>query len=59
MVVGEAARQVDPLTGGKIINTMAAGQLAALTAVEAAAGGDSSRRSWAAMKLPAADRGGE
>ena len=35
MVVGDAARQVDPLTGGGIANAMAAGQLAAQVAVEA------------------------
>ena len=40
MVVGDAARQVDPLTGGGIINAMTAGKAAALTAVEAVAAGD-------------------
>jgi len=33
MLVGDAARQVDPLTGGGIINAMTAGQLAAQTAI--------------------------
>ena len=33
MLVGDAARQVDPLTGGGIINAMSAGRLAAQTAV--------------------------
>ncbi len=41
MVVGDAARQVDPLTGGGIINAMTAGKMAALAAVEAVAAGDS------------------
>jgi digeranylgeranylglycerophospholipid reductase len=42
MLVGDAARQVDPLTGGGIINAMAAGQLAAQVAVESVAAGDAS-----------------
>ena len=42
MLVGDAARQVDPLTGGGIINAMTAGQLAAQVAVEAIAAGDTS-----------------
>ncbi len=42
MVVGDAARQVDPLTGGGIINAMTAGRLAAETAVAAIAAGDTS-----------------
>lgn len=40
MLVGDAARQVDPLTGGGIANAMAAGQMAAEVAVEAIAAGD-------------------
>ena len=40
MLIGDAARQVDPLTGGGIANAMAAGQLAAAVAVEAIAAGD-------------------
>jgi digeranylgeranylglycerophospholipid reductase len=40
MAVGDAARQVDPLTGGGIINAMTAGKLAAMTAVEALTAGD-------------------
>jgi digeranylgeranylglycerophospholipid reductase len=40
LVVGDAARQVDPLTGGGIINAMMAGELAAEVAVEAIAAGD-------------------
>jgi len=40
MVVGDAARQVDPLTGGGIINAMTAGKLAAQVAVEAIEAGD-------------------
>ncbi len=42
MLVGDAARQVDPLTGGGIINAMAAGRLAARTAAEAIGEGDTS-----------------
>ncbi len=42
MLVGDAARQVDPLTGGGIINAMTAGQLAAQVAVDAIAAGDTS-----------------
>jgi digeranylgeranylglycerophospholipid reductase len=42
MLVGDAARQVDPLTGGGIVNAMIAGQLAAEVAVEAIAAGDTS-----------------
>ena len=42
MLVGDAARQVDPLTGGGIINAMTAGKLAAAVAVEAIASRDTS-----------------
>jgi digeranylgeranylglycerophospholipid reductase len=42
MRVGDAARQVDPLTGGGIINAMLAGRLAAGVAAEASAAGDTS-----------------
>jgi len=42
MLVGNAARQVDPLIGGGIVNAMAAGELAARVAVEAIAAGDTS-----------------
>lgn len=42
MLVGDAARQVDPLTGGGIINAMTAGQLAAQVAAEAIAAEDTS-----------------
>jgi digeranylgeranylglycerophospholipid reductase len=42
MLVGDAARQVDPLTGGGIANAMAAGQMAARIAVEAIVCGDTS-----------------
>lgn len=42
MLVGDAARQVDPLTGGGIMNAMTAGRLAARTAAEALASGDTS-----------------
>ncbi|MEJ2734653.1 MAG: NAD(P)/FAD-dependent oxidoreductase [Anaerolineae bacterium] len=40
MLVGDAARQVDALTGGGIINAMTAGRLAAQVAVDALAEGD-------------------
>ncbi len=43
MLIGDAARQVDPLTGGGIANGMAAGRLAAQVAVEAIGAGDVSR----------------
>ena len=42
ILVGDAARQVDPLTSGGIVNAMAAGQLAAQVAVESVAAGDTS-----------------
>lgn len=44
MLVGDAARQVDPLTGGGIINAMIAGRLAAQVAVDALAARDGSAR---------------
>jgi len=40
MLVGDAARQVDPLTGGGITNAMAAGRLAATVAADCIAAGD-------------------
>jgi len=42
MMVGDAARQVDPLTGGGIINAMIAGRLAAQVAAKAKTAGDTS-----------------
>ncbi len=42
LLVGDAARQVDPLTGGGIINAMMAGRLAAETAVAAITARDTS-----------------
>lgn len=42
ILVGDAARQVDPLTGGGIINAMLAGRLAAQVTVEALAARDAS-----------------
>ncbi len=45
MLVGDAARQVDPLTGGGIINAMTAGRLAAQVAASALAAGDVSAQS--------------
>jgi len=45
MIVGDAARQVDPLTGGGIVNAMRAGKLAAEVAVEAIAASDTSASS--------------
>lgn len=44
MLIGDAARQVDPLTGGGIGNGMVAGRLAAEVAVEALEAGDTSAR---------------
>jgi digeranylgeranylglycerophospholipid reductase len=44
LLIGDAARQVDPLTGGGILNAMTAGQLAAEAAVTAIAAGDPSAR---------------
>jgi len=40
MLVGDAARQVDPLTGGGILNAMQAGRLAGQVAAQAVAAGD-------------------
>jgi digeranylgeranylglycerophospholipid reductase len=42
ILVGDAARQVDPLTGGGIVNAMTAGQIAAEVAQSAIATGDTS-----------------
>jgi len=42
ILVGDAARQVDPLTGGGIASAMEAGLLAAQTAAQAIEGGDTS-----------------
>jgi digeranylgeranylglycerophospholipid reductase len=42
LIVGDAARQVDPLTGGGIINAMTAGELAGKVAADACARGDTS-----------------
>lgn len=47
MLVGDAARQVDPLTGGGIINGMTAGRIAGRVAAEAVAAGDVSAASLA------------
>jgi digeranylgeranylglycerophospholipid reductase len=54
MVVGDAARQVDPLTGGGIIHAMTAGRLAAQVAAEALAAGDTSAHGLAAYQEQAA-----
>jgi digeranylgeranylglycerophospholipid reductase len=48
VLVGDAARQVDPLTGGGIANGMAAGRLAARVIAEAIEAGDVSQ---AALRL--------
>jgi digeranylgeranylglycerophospholipid reductase len=50
MLVGDAARQVDPLTGGGITNGMAAGKLAAEVAARAVAGGDTSAAALSAYE---------
>jgi digeranylgeranylglycerophospholipid reductase len=47
LLVGDAARQVDPLTGGGIINAMLAGRLAAGVVTEALQAGDTSARGLA------------
>jgi len=47
MLVGDAARQVDPLTGGGIANAMLAGRLAAEVATQAVAAGDTSAEALA------------
>jgi digeranylgeranylglycerophospholipid reductase len=47
MLVGDAARQVDALTGGGIINAMTAGRLAAQVAADALAEGDVSAQGLA------------
>lgn len=47
MLVGDAARQVDPLTGGGIINAMTAGRMAAQVAANALAEGDVSAQGLA------------
>jgi len=47
MLVGDAARQVDPLTGGGIANAMIAGRLAAEVAARAIASGDTSAETLA------------
>ncbi|AEH61445.1 geranylgeranyl reductase [Methanosalsum zhilinae DSM 4017] len=44
MVVGDAARQSDPITGGGIINAMDAGKIAAEVAAEAIEAGDVSEK---------------
>jgi digeranylgeranylglycerophospholipid reductase len=53
MLVGDAARQVDPLTGGGIINAMTAGRLAAQVAAGAQATGNTSARTLAAYQAQA------
>ncbi len=57
MLVGDAARQADPLTGGGIANAMIAGRLAAEVAAEAMEAGDASggflgeyKRRWRAAR---------
>lgn len=47
MLVGDAARQVDPLTGGGIANAMLAGRLAAEVAAQAIAAGEPSAEALA------------
>lgn len=50
MLVGDAARQVDPLTGGGITNGMTAGKLAAEVAARAVATGDTSAAALSAYE---------
>lgn len=47
MLIGDAARQADPLTGGGIANALLAGRLAARVAAEAVEQGDTSQESLA------------
>jgi len=51
MLIGDAARQVDPLTGGGITNGMAAGKLAAEVSARALAKGDVSAKSLTAYEI--------
>lgn len=51
MLIGDAARQVDPLTGGGIANAMAAGQLAAEVAAECIAADDVSAAALRAYEM--------
>ncbi|MCD4827997.1 MAG: NAD(P)/FAD-dependent oxidoreductase [Candidatus Cloacimonetes bacterium] len=44
MLVGDAARQVNPITGGGVVQGMVAGEMAGRTAAEAIKSGDVSRR---------------
>ena len=44
MIVGDAARQVNPITGGGIVQAMVGGELAGRTAAEAIKSGDVSRK---------------
>jgi digeranylgeranylglycerophospholipid reductase len=50
LLVGDAARQVDPLTGGGIANAMTAGRLAAEVAAECIAGDDVSATALSAYE---------
>ena len=50
MLAGDAARQVDPLTGGGIANAMMAGRLAAEAAAQAIAAGDTSAEALASYE---------
>jgi digeranylgeranylglycerophospholipid reductase len=56
MLVGDAARQVDPLTGGGITNGMTAGKLAAGVAARAIARGDTSAEALSAYEAAWRDR---
>lgn len=58
MLVGDAARQADPLTGGGIANAMLAGRLAAEVAAKAAAAEDASRASLTQYQTRWADERG-
>jgi digeranylgeranylglycerophospholipid reductase len=50
ILVGDAARQVDPLTGGGIVNAMRAGRMAAQVGARALESGDTSTRGLAAYQ---------
>lgn len=53
MIVGDAARQVDPLTGGGIINAMTSGRIAAQVAAQALQAADVSASGLVAYQVEA------
>jgi digeranylgeranylglycerophospholipid reductase len=59
MLVGDAAHQADPLTGGGILNALTAGRLAGETAAECVRRGDVSKRALGAYARAWMKAGGE